>query len=155
MQTYPTGELVIKTYWRTLIAGADKENEEAPVEFGNYFARWYNQFDSTAFDISELHHRTSSTSEESAKSYGSCVQETCRGRRLFTTIMGYHIAILSGRIFPCLVRSKWDYFTFFGECYIHGLDLNKLWQTETWNFKIDTAIVSCYNTSYYNRIPIL
>jgi hypothetical protein len=138
MQTYPTGEAVIEAYWRTLIAGADKENEEAPVEFGNSFARWYNQFHSTAFDLSELHHRTSSTSEEAAKIYGSCVQETCRGRRLFTTTMGYmgvgvkgglqgdHIAILSGSIFPCLVRSKGDCFTFVGECYIHGLDLNKI-----------------------------
>jgi hypothetical protein len=136
IHTYPTGEAVIEAYWRTLIAGADKENEEAPIEFGNHFARWYNQFGSTAFDLSELHYRTSLTSEEAAKLYGSCVQETCRGRRLFTTSMGYmgvgvkgglkgdHIAVLSGSIFPCLLRSKEDFFTFVGECYIHGLDLN-------------------------------
>jgi hypothetical protein len=136
IHTYPTGEAVIEAYWRTLIAGADKENEEAPIEFGNHFARWYNQFGSTAFDLSELHYRTSLTSEEVAKLYGSCVQETCRGRRLFTTSMGYmgvgvkgglkgdHIAVLSGSIFPCLLRSKEDFFTFVGECYIHGLDLN-------------------------------
>lgn len=136
MHTYPTGKSVIEAYWRTLVAGANKENEEAPAELGNHFAQWYSQFGSTAFDLSKFHHEISSTSEETAKIYGTCVQETCRNRRLFTTSKGYmgvgakgalegdHIAVLSGSIFPCLVRSEGDCFTFVGECYTHGLDLD-------------------------------
>lgn len=37
---------------------------------------------------------------------------------------GDHIAVISGSIFPCILRSEGDCFIIICECYLHGLDLN-------------------------------
>lgn len=137
MQRYATGEAVVEAYWRTLVAGADEDNGEAPSEYGYYFALWYEQFGLTALDLSELRNKKVSISEEeAARLYGSCVRETCGGRRLFITDKGYmgvgmkgamkgdHIAVLSGGAFPYLLRSEEQYYSVVGECYTHGLDLD-------------------------------
>ena len=143
MQTYETGEAVVDAYWRTLIAGADKENDEVPPEYGYYFALWYKQFSSTALNLSELTNRKISISEEEAtRLYGSCVRETCGGRRFFITDKGHmgvgmkgamkgdHIAVLSGGAFPYLLRSEEQYYTVVGECYVHGLDMDGIMADE-------------------------
>jgi hypothetical protein len=122
MRIYPTGEAVIEAYWRTLVAGANKENEDAPAEIGKHFAQWYDQLGSSAFDLSDFRDGKSSESKTSSKLYGSCVQETCQGRWLIITNKGYvglgvkgrlqgdYIAILSGNNFPCLLRSEGNCF---------------------------------------------
>lgn len=137
MQSHTTGEAAVDAYWRTLVAGADKENEEAPPEYGYYFALWYKQFSPTALDLSGLHEgEISMDQEEAARLYGSCVRETCGGRRLFITAKGHMgvgmkgamegdlLAVLSGGAFPYLLRSDEQCYTVVGECYTHGLDLD-------------------------------
>ena len=125
LKSYPTGEPVKETLWRTLCWNMDRQGHHLSSATGDSFDEWYHIPTSTKTvkenreqmhikqNDFESHIKITSPLCTTEKGYLAAVPDT--------TEIGDCIAVLAGGDFPFILRPTGDHYCLVGPCYVHGI----------------------------------